>query len=210
MTASFAAAAVVLVAAAWAWGRLIVSRAAAPASRRARRQPPPTAEQWAAFLDLMSAEVRTGSSLASAMQHAIRRCSPNGAAIHHSTTLPLAPPGAASTVPLHADESVVVQAIAAAHELGGPVALALDAASALLRERSAIRAEAHAHAAQARLSARVLTAVPLVFIGWSLATSASFRAAVLGSAGAVSVALGALCNLAGWQWMQRIIRRAGA
>ncbi|MDP2292054.1 MAG: hypothetical protein Q8M22_12765, partial [Actinomycetota bacterium] len=122
-----------------------------------------------------------------------------------STSLPLPTPSR----PLNADEAVVVQAIAAAHELGGPVAPALDAASALLRERSAIRDEAHAHAAQARLSARMLTAVPLVFLTWSFGTSASFRTAVLGPTGGLSVAAGAVCNLAGWRWMQRIIRRAG-
>lgn len=205
MTAAFAAAALLIIAATWARGQLVVNRNAAPATRRARRVPPPTAERWAAFLDVVSAEVRTGSSLGAAVHHAIRRCSPHGAVIHASTSLPVPTPSR----PLPADEAVVVQAIAAAHELGGPVAPALDAASALLRERSAIRDEALAHAAQARLSARVLTAVPLVFLTWSLGTSASFRAAVFGTAGGLSVATGAVCNMAGWRWMQRIIRRAG-
>ena len=90
------------------------------------------------------------------------------------------------------------------------MASTLDAASALLRERAAIRAEAHAYSAQARLSARVLTAVPLVFAAWSLGSSRSFRSAVLSQFGLASTAAGALCNLAGWWWMRQIVGKAAA
>ncbi|MDP2290559.1 MAG: hypothetical protein Q8M22_05180, partial [Actinomycetota bacterium] len=81
MTVAFGATALLVVAAAWASGQLLVARAATPPTQRARRVPPPTAELWAAFLDLVSAEVRTGSSLAAAVRHAVARCSPQGAVI---------------------------------------------------------------------------------------------------------------------------------
>jgi tight adherence protein B len=106
-----------------------------------------------------------------------------------------------------ADEAVVVQSLAAASELGGPMAATIDAAAALLRERDAIRAEASAHSAQARLSARVLTAVPLVFASWSTVTSDSFRHSLATPVGSACVAMGTLLNVAGWRWMRRVVRR---
>ena len=116
-----------------------------PVRRRAAR--PTTTPQWAALLDTIAAEVRTGSSLSVAHAHAMQ-----------------AAPWCVHTAHPNADERVVVQALHATRALGGQVAPTLDAAAALLRERIAIRAEAAAHSAQARLSARVLTAVPLVAV----------------------------------------------
>ncbi len=109
-----------------------------------------------------------------------------------------------------ADEAVVVQVLGAAAELGGPVAATLDAGASLLRERVAAREEALAHSAQARLSARVLTAVPVAFAAWSAVGSGSFRAAVLTPAGTAAVALGGALNLAGWWWMRRVVARVTA
>lgn len=210
MTPALAAAFTVVLLAARARGHVSIVRHTSPAQHRPRRRPPPSCEQWAAFLDAVAAEVRTGSSLAAAVQHAVQRCAPNGAVIDSSTSVPLATLDHTGAAMLHPDEAVVVHALLAAHDLGGPIAPTIDAASALLRERNAIRDEANAHAAQARLSARVLTTVPLIFMAWSLASSGSFRSAVLGSAGALSVSLGAICNLTGWWWMLRIIDRAAA
>ena len=205
---ALAAVALLLILATRAWSRMSVGRGTAVPRRwpLVRRQPPrPTAEQWATLLDAMSAEVRTGSALTAALRQAVRRDCPNGRVITGECTSLDRVADAQTTDP---DEAVVVHAIAAAHALGGPVAASLNGASALLRERSAIRAEAHAYAAQARLSARVLTAVPLVFAGWSLCTSRSFRDAVLSPLGVASAAVGGLCNLFGWWWMRRIVNRA--
>jgi Flp pilus assembly protein TadB len=155
-------------------------------------------------LDAVSAEVRTGSSLTLAVHRALVRYQPHGQAIAPSATL-----AAMMAVPVvDPDEAVVVQAISAAHALGGPVAATLDSAAALLRERTAIRGEALAHSAQARLSARVLTGVPLAFAGWSLVSSKSFRTAVLSTVGLASALIGAVCNLIGWWWMRRIVGKA--
>ena len=166
----------------------------------------PTADEWAVVLDGVSAEVRTGSSLTLALQRALVRYQPHGQAIAPTATL------AALTAVLvvDPDEAVVVQAISAAHALGGPVAATLDSAAALLRERSAIRGEALAHSAQARLSARVLTGVPLAFAGWSLLSSKSFRTAALSTMGLASALIGGVCNLIGWWWMRRIVGKATA
>lgn len=203
MMSSLAATALVLVLAAWARPRLAATRGRAPGRVRRVRQRAPTADEWAAVLDGVSAEVRTGSSLAVALQQALVRHQPHGQAITPSATL--AAMATATAAAADPDEAVVVQAISAAHSLGGPVAATIDAAAALLRERSAIRSEALAYSAQARLSARVLTGVPLAFAGWSLLSSRSFRTALLSTVGLASALIGAMCNLIGWWWMRRIV-----
>ena len=204
---ALAATALVFVVAVWARPRLVATRGRAPGHHFRRSRPrAPTADEWAAVLDGVAAEVRTGSSLAVALQQALARYQPHGKAISPSATL-VAIANAKVTDP---DEAVVVQAISAAHSLGGPVAATLDAASALLRERAAIRGEALAYSAQARLSARVLTGVPLAFAGWSLLTSRSFRTAVLSTTGLASALIGGMCNLVGWWWMRRIVGKAMA
>jgi Flp pilus assembly protein TadB len=153
----------------------------------------------------MSAEVRTGSSLSVALQRSLLRTPLSGQAITPTATL-----ATLATAPTtDPDEAVVVHTLRATHALGGPIAATLDGSSALLRERAAIRSEAMAYSAQARLSARVLTSVPLGFAGWSLLSSYSFRMALLSPPGLASASIGALCNLGGWWWMHRIIRKAG-
>jgi len=58
---------------------------------------------------------------------------------------------------------LAVAALALAVHTGGPQARALDAVAASLRDRGAVRREASALAGQARASAMVMAAVPLVF-----------------------------------------------
>jgi len=194
-----------LAVAAWAGPRLVAPRGRSGRIRSAPRCPPPTCEAWAELLDVVAAEVRSGSSLTAALAAAQRRSPAHGTVIQPERRLPFETPFA--SVP--ADEAVAVQALSAAHTLGGPTAATLHAGAALLRERAAIRAEARAHSAQARLSARVLTAVPLLFAAWSFSSSSSFRAAVLSPIGLVGATLGCACNLVGWWWMRRIVRQAG-
>lgn len=202
-------AAVLLVVALAAWWRprLIAPRGRALATRCAWRRRPssPTTDEWAALLDRMSAEVRTGSSLTAAFGAALGRASPAGALVRPGVTLPELFAANAVRDP---DEAVVVQAVTAAHALGGPIAATLDAASALLRERAAIRAEAQTYSAQARLSARVLTGVPIAFVAWSTVASRSFRTALLSQLGLVSAAVGGVANLVGWWWMRRLVTKA--
>ena len=200
-----AAAVALLVLAAWAGPKVVAPRGRHGRARRDRRRPPPTGDEWAQLLDAVAAEVRSGSSLATALALAQHRSPVHGLLVHPGRTLPF--DDAVMKVPV--DEAVAVQALSAAHALGGPIAATLHAGAALLRERAAIRAEAQAHSAQARLSARVLTAVPLAFAAWSLASSRSFRLALLSPVGLACAALGCVCNLVGWWWMRSIVRQAG-
>ena len=108
------------------------------------------------------------------------------------------------------DLAVVRQTLEAAATFGGATASTVQSGANLLRERAAVRAEAAAHSAQARLSARVLTLVPVGFAAWSASVSRGFRAALTTPAGMTAAATGALLNLAGWAWMRRIVRSAAS
>jgi tight adherence protein B len=170
----------------------------------------PSAGDWAALLDRMSAEVRIGASLPTAFAQAMAAGPVAGRMVRPGATIAsLADPAVVSaTGAVSDDEVLTAHAICTAHALGGPVAATLDATAAQLRERVALRAEAQVHSAQARLSARVLTAVPVVFCLWNVATSASVRQAWLGPVGTVCALLGGGLNLIGWWWMRRIVGRA--
>ena len=179
-----------------------VRRTTIPSTRRRTRPPGP--DQWAQWLDAVAAHVRGGASLAAAVHaaHEQRPCIGRHVA-----------PG----VPLHSivearpddpHEGVVTQVLAVAAALGGAVAATVQAGAALLRERAAVAAEAQAHAAQARLSARVLTAVPVVFAVWNLATSAAYRRAALTPVGGAAIVLGVVLSIAGWWWMRHLVHRA--
>ena len=89
---------------------------------------------------------------------------------------------------------------------GGNVSESLDRAAATLRERETARLEREAQSAQARLSARVLTVVPILFAAWTLATSPTVRAFTTTPAGVACAAAGFGANVTGWRWMRRAIR----
>lgn len=203
---SGALAAVTLAAlAGWIHPRLQRPRGRAPRpGRRHQAHAVVAGDRWAALLDTMAADVRGGASLTVAYNEATAHHGLHGHILTPSLRLTDVP-GATSPDP---DETVVLQVVSAALALGGPVAATLDTGAALLRERSTARAEAHAHSAQARLSARVLTAVPLAFAGWSLLASPSFRTALTSTPGLVSALIGGTLNLAGWWWMKHIVAKA--
>jgi len=152
---------------------------------------------WATFLDAAASGVRAGHSLTVAVEQAR-----NHSGIP-TTGIRARVPADRSAV--DADHAVAQQALQVAAELGGPVASALQHAADLLRERHAMRAEARAHAAQARLSAAVLTLLPVAFAVLGVLTSQSYRQAVGSTSGVVLTIAGLVSNLTGWRWMQRTI-----
>jgi Flp pilus assembly protein TadB len=170
--------------------------------RRARLASP----DYASLLDAIARQVRTGSSLASAaldetdgstpLGQAVERLDSGGSLIEILATLDASQP----------DLALAVQALSATSHLGGPIAATLDEAAAVLRERSATRAERGAQGAQARLSARVLTIVPLAFAVWSAVASERTRDVYVSTAaGAICASCGLALNVVGWRWMKRII-----
>jgi Flp pilus assembly protein TadB len=96
----------------------------------------------------------------------------------------------------------VVRACAA---LGGPAAEPLDRAAATLRARVADAAERRAQSAQPRVSATVLTVLPVCVLGALVLIADPIRAAVTTPAGIFCALTGSALNVAGWRWMRRII-----
>ncbi len=108
-----------------------------------------------------------------------------------------------------ADLTLVAHTLDLCARVGGNQAAMLDGAASTLRARSAIRAEARAHSAQARLSVRVLTVLPLVVAAWT-ASSAGGRAALTSPIGLACLAAGAALDIVGWWWMRRLVRAVEA
>jgi Flp pilus assembly protein TadB len=74
--------------------------------------------------------------------------------------------------------------------------------------RRAERVGHQAHTTQARLSARVLTAVPVGFAALTAWSSPDVRNVYASAWGIALLAAGAALNLLGWSWMRVIIGRA--
>lgn len=88
---------------------------------------------------------------------------------------------------------------------GGPPAEPLDRAAATLRARAIASAERQTQSAQARMSAVVMTVLPVAMLALLLVTSASTRHAAISPTGLIAIASGGCLNTAGWWWMRRII-----
>ena len=163
----------------------------------------------AAWCSQLAREARSGAALATALRSvpspelAVDAISPALLAASRGTpiavALRIAPTGSAA---LDLATSVIVTTA----RFGGATAEPLDHVASVLRRRSADRAEASVHAAQSRLSASVMSALPPAFLGLLLVTSSNARASASTPAGTAVVAVGALLNVAGWRWMRRIVR----
>ena len=103
------------------------------------------------------------------------------------------------------DIAFVLQSLVAAAAGGTGTAHALERAAWVLRERHVVREERRVHAAQAVLSARVMSWMPIGFGAIVLLTSPSVRKVVLFSPlGLVCGVIGVALNLLGRRWMGRI------
>jgi tight adherence protein B len=217
--AAVMAALIVVVLAAPITGRLASGRVVDGECRRSRRSlgrrrptSAPTADEVAAWCELVARELRSGSSLPSAIAagastdspmvrligpvvHGVRRGESLVVALDAADVNPASAAGLAFTV------------LRSCARFGGPAAVPLERAAATLRARDAVAAEQQAQSAQARLSARVLTLVPVALLVILTATDAKVRAALTTPAGATAVVLGGVFNGAGALWMRRIIGR---
>ena len=172
---------------------------------RRHRAVEPTGD-YAALLDAIARQVRSGSTLTGALVDLVDGFSMFAAVPQHLDAGHSLAQALAGIEPGDPDAALTLQALAATSHLGGPIAATLDAAAAVLRGRTAARAERWAHGAQARLSARVLTIVPLGFAGWSALSSPRTRSVYLSSfAGGVCALIGLILNLIGWRWMKKIV-----
>lgn len=179
---------------------------------RLRRRPAtPSPEHVAAWCDGLARAIRGGASLTAALREVDPppECSPRvesvrlalrrGASLHDAC---MARSGSSEL-----DVAFTVIRACAAH--GGPAAEPLSRTAATLRGRAADAAERRTNSAQARLSAIVMTVLPLGMLALLLLTSGSVRQFVVSPPGLGVAALGALLNAIGWLWMGRLIRGGG-
>lgn len=212
------AALAVVILGARAWTSIAPPRGDATPARRGQTRPslrrarPSTDLAVAAWCDNLAREVRTGASLATA----VRECEadPSIGEVIRPITARLGR-GQSLSVALRAISAdpasasgLALAALRSCADLGGPAASPLERVAATLRGRNAIREEQLAHSAQARMSARVMTLVPVGMLALLAVTDPNVPSAIGTPAGLSAVTAGSLLNVAGWWWMQRIIGRA--
>lgn len=166
-----------------------------------------------AILERIARDVRTGSSLSGAAQVALHehpRVLPGVAAAiddGHTVTTALASTGTDSGTRMPVgEEAMLAQALTIAATAGPAATAALERTAQVLRERRSWALERQAAAAQARLSARVLTVLPVATGAWTLLSSERVRDAFrTSSLPMIAVASGVLLDVIGWWWMRRLV-----
>jgi tight adherence protein B len=118
--------------------------------------------------------------------------------------------GVADAIDQHDDRpgeplQLALEVIAIAAEVGGPAAAPLERTAAVLRQRAADLDERTVQAAQARLSAHVMTCLPLAILAVLVVTDDDVVAALGTPVGAACLVCGLLANQLGWWWMRRIV-----
>ena len=168
---------------------------------------PPGPEHVAAWCDALARAVRGGSTLTAAIRQveppascattveAIRLAVQRGAPLREASTI--------ERCPAHLEVALTVIRACAAH--GGPAAEPLSRAAATLRGRAADAAERRTQSAQARMSAIVMTVLPVCMLGLLLVTSGSVRTFAASPLGLAVIATGSASNALGWLWMRRLI-----
>jgi tight adherence protein B len=91
-------------------------------------------------------------------------------------------------------------------DVGGATAEPLDRAATTLRGRGADLAERAAQSAQARLSARVMTTLPLAALALLVLSDSDVRRVVGSPIGQLCLLAGGVANGLGWWWMNRTVR----
>jgi tight adherence protein B len=187
----------------------------APSPRQAwrRRRPPAGDLVIAEWCEQAARSLRGGASLSRAIGDASAATPAAATAFApalHALGRGRGLPGAIAT--LSADPStpvgLVVPVLQACAELGGPAAVPLERTAAVLHGRAAEDAERRTASAQARLSARVLTLLPIGTLGVLVLAEDATRDALSTPAGIACATAGGVCNVTGWWWMRRIIGAA--
>jgi tight adherence protein B len=183
-----------------------------PALRWRRRPADPRCDEVAEWCELVARALRSGSSLSRAIAagaDADSPMAPIAATVMRRTGRgePLVAALDAAGVDPSSVAGLGVVVLRSCARYGGPAAAPLERAAATLRAREAVLAEQRAHSAQARLSARVLTLLPVAVLALLATTDATVRTAIVTPAGATVVIVGAALNGVGSLWMRGIIGR---
>jgi tight adherence protein B len=193
----------VLVAAAGGW--LVTDELGHRFRRRAEGQLPE-------IVDAVVSALRAGASLRQAVAEAaadapdpvVRRLAPVVASADRGVPLATAFDEWAARDHL-AGVTLVAAALAVAAQVGGGAAEALEGVAATVRERLAIQRELRALGAQARASAAVMVAAPLVFSAMAAGIDPGIASFLFrSSGGALCLTAGLTLDMAGGWWMHRL------
>lgn len=182
-------------------------------TRRCHGVEPAAVAEWC---DELSRALRHGSTLRSVIEATV----PDDHAVAHHTTLLRHRLGRGASVRDACDQwscgleqtstpgTDTLQTLAAvlstSASMGGNAAEPIDRFGVSMRQRASDQLERSANSAQARMSARVLTIVPLALLAVLIATDGDVRDAVTSTTGLVVVAIGLSLNAVGAWWMRRI------
>lgn len=184
----------------------------AAATRDGRRGCEPA--EVARWCDQLARAVRSGSTLTAAVRAtappagATTRVGAVQLALERGASLVVALGPARGVATEHPDDphlDLALTVLRACAEHGGPPGEPIDRAAATLRARAADLADRRTHSAQARLSAVVMTVLPIAMLVLLVANSAGVRSALATPAGGLAITVGFVLNLGGWRWMRRII-----
>jgi len=180
--------------------------------RRRMLRRPPTPRLVAEWCDDIARQVRSGASLRDAL---VSATSADAGIERVVDTLRLAiDRGASVTDAVGRVDSggphvqLALSVIGTASRVGGPSAAAIDRTAMSLRRRAAEIDDRSTHAAQARLSTHVMTALPLLMLTTLTVTDDGVRAVTVSPIGAACIGAGLALNLLGWLWMRRIMEAA--
>jgi tight adherence protein B len=193
-------------------GATSTARARRPAVRWRRTPVEPRPDEVADWCELVARALRSGSSLSASIAAGATVDSAMGpiAAIvtrQAARGEPLVVALDAVDVDPSSAAGLGIAVLRSCARFGGPAAAPLERAAATLRAREAVLAEQRAHSAQARLSARVLTLIPIALLALLATTDGTVREAIVTPTGASVVMLGAALNGLGSLWMRHIIGR---
>jgi tight adherence protein B len=174
-----------------------------------RRHPLASPRSVASWCDALARSLRSGSTLVGALREAVP-ADPTTAAVTAPIRLALERGQSVGDAVGRVDRPgqhlhLALAVLTTAAHVGGPAGQALDATATTLRQRADDHDSRAVQAAQARMSAHVMTALPVVMLGVLVSTDGDVRATVSGPIGASCVGLGLALNGAGWWWMRRIV-----
>lgn len=165
-----------------------------PGGRRRHQQH--TLDSLAPMLDDVARHTRTGRSVPAAITAAL--------ATRAELTTWFAHRGPQTDLPTEA--ALASRALTVAAASPSNAADTCERAARAIRDRRAVTAERAAQSTPARLSARVMTLLPLAVAAWSVAVDATVRQFLLATPlGWACLASGLGLNLAGRWWINRLV-----
>jgi tight adherence protein B len=197
--------------------RAALARLPAVRSWAARRRDTRRARQLPEALERMASGLRAGRSLGSALAEVAATCPPPlghelravAAAVEHGAGVERALHTWTTAAASSRDVALAGTALELGGRAGGEVARALDRVAATLRERRELQAEVRALATQARASAGILIACPLVFTAFVSTIEPGVAGFLLTTpAGLACLLLGTVLDALGALWMARIVEDA--